>query len=91
LKQHKYLSVYSLGIIHPIGVEKIVDLRPPMSHENRFAQLSTEAAENAARLVLSQLSARLNFSKFSLKSDEEMECSQFGICSYQAQPERVIQ
>jgi len=40
-----------------------VDLRPPMSYGNRFAQLTTEAAENAARLVLSQLSERLNFSK----------------------------
>jgi len=40
-----------------------VDLRPPMSYRNRFAQLTTEAAENAARLVLSQLSERLNFPK----------------------------
>ena len=60
-----------------------------MSYRNLFAQLTTEAAENAARLVLSQLSERLNFSKHSLKSDEEMECLQFGICSYQ--PQRVIQ
>ena len=68
-----------------------MDLRPPMSYGNRFAQLTTEAAENAARLVLSQLSERLSFSKLSLESDEEMECLQFGICSYQAQPQRVIQ
>ena len=67
-----------------------MDLRPPMSYGNRFAQLTTEAAENAARLVLNQLSERLNFSKLPLKSDEEMECLQFGICSYQAQPQRVI-
>ena len=62
-----------------------------MSYGNRFAQLTSEAAESAARLVLSQLSERLNFSKLSLKRDEEMECLQFGICSYQAQPQRVIQ
>ena len=68
-----------------------MDLRTPMSYGNRFAQLTTEAAENAARLVLSQLSERVNFSKISFKSDEEMECLQFGICSYQAQPQRVIQ
>ena len=68
-----------------------MDLRPPMSYGNRFNQLTTEAAENAARLVLSQLSERLNFSKLPLKRDEEMECLQFGICSYQAQPKRVIQ
>ena len=66
-----------------------MDLRPPMSYGNRFAQLTTEAAENAARLVLSQLSERLNFSKIRSSNDEEMECLQFGICSYQAQPERV--
>ncbi len=60
-----------------------------MSYGNRFAQLTTEAAENAARLVLSQLSERLSFSKHPSHSDEEMECLQFGICSYQAQPQRV--
>ena len=68
-----------------------MDLRPHMSYGNRFAQLTNEAAENAARLVLSQLSERINFSKHQLKSDQEMECLQFGICSYQAQPERAIQ
>ncbi len=68
-----------------------MDLRTPMSSGNRFAQLTTEAAENAARLVLRQLSERLNFSKLQSKNDEEMECLQFGICSYQAQPQRVIQ
>ena len=67
-----------------------MDLRPPMSYGNRFAQLTTEAAESAARLILNQLSERLNFSKLPLKSDEEMECMQFGICSYQAQPQKVI-
>ena len=62
-----------------------MDLRTPMSYGNRFAQLTTEAAENAARLVLSQLSERLNFSQNQSNNDEEMECLQFGICSYQAQ------
>ena len=67
-----------------------MDLRPPMPYINRFAQLTTDAAEKAARVVLSQLSERLNYSKHSSKSDEEMECLQFGICSYQVQPQRVI-
>ena len=66
-----------------------MDLRPPMSYGNRFAKLTTEAAENAARLVLSQLSERLSFSKHQTTNDEEMECLQFGICSYQAQPQRI--
>ena len=66
-----------------------MDLRPPMSYGNRFAQLTTEAAENAARLVLSQLSERLNFSKHSSNNDDDLECLQFGICSYQAQPQRA--
>ena len=66
-----------------------MDPRPPMSYGNRFTQLTAEAAENAARLVLSQLSERLIFSKHPSKSDEEMECLQFGICSYQVQPQRV--
>ena len=61
-----------------------------MSYVNRFAQLTTEAAENAAHLVLSQLSERLNFSKHPSESDEEMECLQFGICSYQPQSQRVF-
>ena len=61
-----------------------------MSYVNRFAQLTTEAAENAAHLVLSQLSERLNFSKRQSESDEEMECLQFGICSYQPQSQRVV-
>jgi len=61
-----------------------------MSYGNRFAQLTTEAAENAARLVLNQLSERLNIYKHPSKMDEEMECMQFGICSYQTQPNRVI-
>ena len=64
-------------------------LRPPMSYGNRFAQLTTEAAENAARLVLRQLSERLIFSKHPSNNDEEMECLQFGICTYQAEPQRV--
>ena len=61
-----------------------------MSYGNRFAQLTTEAAENAAHLVLTQLSERLNFSKHQSESDEEMECLQFGICSYQPQSQRVL-
>ena len=67
-----------------------MDLHPPMSYGKRFTQLTTEAAENAAQLVLSQLSERLSFSKNQSKNDEEMECLQFGICSYQPQPQRVI-
>ena len=66
-----------------------MDHRPPMSYGNRFTQLTTEAAENAARLVLGQLSQRLSFSKHLSNKDEEMECLQFGICSYQAQPQRI--
>ena len=61
-----------------------------MSYVNRFAQLTTEAAENAARLVLTQLSERLRFSRHQTKIDDEMECLQFGICSYQPQTQRVI-
>jgi len=61
-----------------------------MSYVNRFAQLTTEAAENAARLVLTQLSERLSFSRHQKNIDEEMECLQFGICSYQPQTQRVI-
>tara|TARA_Y100001968_G_C18776602_1_gene444698 strand:+ start:102 stop:290 length:189 start_codon:yes stop_codon:yes gene_type:complete len=61
-----------------------------MSSGNRFTQLTTEAAESAARLVLSQLTERLNFYKHQSKIDEEMECSQFGICSYQPIPQKVI-
>ena len=67
-----------------------MDLRPPMYYGNRFAQLTTEAAEKAARLVLSQLTERLHFSKGLSSNDEEMECMQFGICSYQIQPQKVI-
>ena len=90
LKENKYLSVYSLGIIHPKGVEiKRGSSSVLMSYGNRFAQLTTEAAESAARLVLSQLSERLSFSKHPSNNDEEMECLQFGICSYQVQPQRV--
>ena len=66
-----------------------MDLRPPMSYGNRLAQMSTEAAENAARLVLRQLSERLSFSRSPSNNDEEMECLQFGICSYQVQPQRI--
>ena len=61
-----------------------------MSYGNRFAQLTTEAAENAARLVLSQLSERLNVTKHQSKIDDEMDCLQFGICSYNHQQKRVV-
>ena len=61
-----------------------------MTYGNRFAQLTTEAAENAARMVLSQLTERLSFYKHQSKIDEEMECLQFGICSYKPQPYRAI-
>ena len=61
-----------------------------MSYGNRFAQLTTEAAENAARLVISQLSERIDFYRHQSKIDEEMECLQFGICNYQPQTNRVI-
>ena len=61
-----------------------------MSYGNQFAQLTTESAENAARLVIGQLSERLYFAKDPLKSDEEMECLLFGICSYQPQQQKII-
>ena len=61
-----------------------------MSYGNRFAQLTTEAAENAARLVISQLSERINFYRHQSKIDDEMECLQFGICTYQAQTNRAF-
>ena len=60
-----------------------------MSHKNTFAQLSTEAIENAAQSVLNQLSERLNFTNHQSRNDEELECLQFGICSYEPQPQRV--
>ena len=65
------------------------DLRTPMSLGNRFTQLSNEAVENAAQLVLNQLSKRLDFWKDESSIDAEMECKQFGICSFQPQPNRV--
>ena len=61
-----------------------------MSYGNRFTQLTTEAAENAAQLVISQLSERINFYRHQSKIDEEMECLQFGICSYQGQTKKAI-
>ena len=68
-----------------------MELRQPMFNLNLFTQLTNEAAENSARLVISQLTERLRFSKEPLNSDEEMECLQFGICSYQSNPHGVIQ
>ena len=61
-----------------------------MAYVNRFAQLTTEASENAARLVLSQLTKWLTLNKYQSKIDEEMECLQFGIYSYHPQQNRVI-
>ena len=61
-----------------------------MSYGNRFNQLTSEAAEKAAQLILNQLSERLNFSKYQKKCDEEMECLQFGICAYQPQKQRLV-
>ena len=61
-----------------------------MSYTNCVIKLTTEAAEKAAQLVLTQLSERLNFSKHQSKIDEEMECLHFGICSYKNQPEKLI-
>ena len=61
-----------------------------MSYRKSFTQLSTAAVEKAAQSVLNQLSERLNFSKNQLRNDKELECMQFGICSYQAQPQRVV-
>ena len=84
------MSVYSLCIFPLIGVEIKEVHRNPMYYGNRFDQLTTEAAENAAQLVLKQLSERLNFSKHRSKNDEEMECMQFGICSYQAQTQKRV-
>tara|TARA_B100000965_G_scaffold399691_1_gene420112 strand:+ start:73 stop:261 length:189 start_codon:yes stop_codon:yes gene_type:complete len=61
-----------------------------MNNGKSFTQLTTEAAENAALLVLAQLSERLNFSKHLTKVDEEMECLQFGICSYNPHIKQVV-
>ncbi len=61
-----------------------------MSLRNLFAQSTSEAAEKAAQLVLRQLSDRLHFSRHISSHDEEMECLQFGICTYKAQPQKII-
>ena len=66
-----------------------MDLRANISYVNRFAQLTKEVAENKARHFLCQLSERLSFSKYPSNNDKDAECLQFGICSYQAQPQRV--
>ncbi len=60
-----------------------------MAFENRFAQLTTEAAENAAHLIRSQLSERLNFYKAQSTIDAEMECLQFGICTYEPNQNKI--
>ncbi len=77
------MSVYSLGSLPFVGVENRYDDLSLMKFENRITQLTNEAAENAAQLVLTQLSERLSFSKHQSKLDEEMDCLQFGICTYQ--------
>ena len=61
-----------------------------MSYENRFAQLTTKDAESAARLVIEQISQRINFSKHQSRIDEEMECLHFGICSYHPELKRLV-
>ena len=61
-----------------------------MPYGNRFTQLTNEAAEKAARLVLIQLSERLSFSKQQTKIDAELECKQFGICSFQTETQRLV-
>ena len=48
-----------------------------------FNASSAEAEEKAARIVISQLSNRLHFSKQQPSVDEEIECLQFGICTYE--------
>jgi len=52
--------------------------------------LTTEAAENAARLVLEQISERLSFTKQQSKVDEQMECLQLGICSKKPKAKIVV-
>ena len=54
-----------------------------MSYGSSFSQLTAEAAEHSAQLVLNQLAQRLNCYKHDSKIDEELECLQFGICSYE--------
>ncbi len=83
-----YLSVYSLGSFPLMVVDIYKGSSSPMSYASRFAQLTNEAAENAARLVISQLSERINFYRHQSKIDDEMECLQFGICTYQTQTNR---
>ncbi len=48
--------------------------------------LTPEAVENAARLVLTQLSERLIFSNHGSRNDDEMECLQFGVCAVPVRP-----
>ncbi len=88
---NKYLSIYSLGSTPLTGVDIKKGLQLPMSFSKRFAKLTTEAAENAARLVLTQLTERLNFIRHQSIMDEEMECMQFGICSYKTQGQAEVQ
>ena len=66
-----------------------MDLRAHISYINRFTKLTTEDAKNFAWHVLCQLSVRLSFSRYPSKNDKDMECLKFGICSYQAQAQRV--
>ncbi len=61
-----------------------------MSFSKSFTELTTQGADNAARLVLKKLSKRIYFSTRESTSDEEMECLQFGICTYQSQHKRVV-
>lgn len=66
-----------------------MDLRAPISYVNRFAQLTTETDENDARNDLCQLSEKLSFSDIHQTTIKIWSVLQFGICSYQAQPQRV--
>ena len=84
------MSVYSLCYEANMSVKEVKGSFTFMSYGNRFAQLTTEAAEKAAELVLTQLSERIIFSKLQSRTDKEMECLHFGICSYQTEPHRVI-
>ena len=54
-----------------------------MNIENSYGQLTKEGAENAAKLILSQLRERLNLNNDHSAIDKELECMQFGICSNQ--------
>ena len=82
VRTHKHLCINSLGDTptRVVDIRRIFKLLCP---RKSLCTSKHEAAENAARLVLTQLSERLNFYRHQSKSDEEMECLEFGICCYQ--------